>query len=63
MKKVEVLSLALEFLMSKNIFKFKQFEIIQEKSAMKIGTDGVLLGAWAEIENPKIYWTSEVELD
>lgn len=53
MKKVEVLSLAFAFLMSKNIFKFKQFEIIQEKSAMKIGTDGVLLGAWAEIENPK----------
>ena len=30
-------------------FKFKQFEINQERSAMKIGTDAVLLGAWADI--------------
>jgi tRNA1Val (adenine37-N6)-methyltransferase len=28
------------------VFKFKSFSIKQEKSAMKIGTDGVLLGAW-----------------
>ena len=27
-------------------FKFKQFNIIQEKSAHKVGTDGVLLGSW-----------------
>lgn len=32
-------------------FKFKQFSIIQEKSAMKVGTDGVLLGAWAPLIN------------
>lgn len=32
-------------------FKFKQFEIFQDKTAMKIGTDGVLLGAWATIPN------------
>ena len=31
-------------------FKFKQFEINQGRSAMKIGTDAVLLGAWADIE-------------
>lgn len=30
-------------------FRFKQFKIEQDKCAMKIGTDGVLLGAWANI--------------
>ena len=29
------------------MFKFKQFTIRQELCAMKVGTDGVLLGAWA----------------
>lgn len=33
------------------MFKFKQFSIEQEKSAMKVGTDGVLLGAWAPLIN------------
>lgn len=32
-------------------FKFKQFTVNQNTCAMKIGTDGVLLGAWASIEN------------
>ena len=32
-------------------FKFKQFTIRQDKCAMKIGTDGVLLGSWATVEN------------
>lgn len=31
------------------IFKFKQFEIRQSNSAMKVGTDGVLLGAWVDV--------------
>ena len=28
-------------------FKFKHFEIHQDRCAMKVGTDGVLLGGWA----------------
>jgi tRNA1Val (adenine37-N6)-methyltransferase len=31
-----------------NYFQFKQFRIIQEQSAMKVGMDGVLLGAWTD---------------
>jgi tRNA1Val (adenine37-N6)-methyltransferase len=33
------------------MFQFKQFSLKQDRTAMKIGTDGVLLGAWAPIEN------------
>ncbi len=29
------------------VFRFKQFSIRQDRCAMKVGTDGVLLGAWA----------------
>ena len=32
-------------------FRFKQFEIQHDKSSMKVETDAVLLGAWAEVEN------------
>ena len=34
-----------------SIFKFKQFHINQNQCAMKIGTDGVLLGAWTPLIN------------
>jgi len=31
------------------VFKFKQFSIHQDQCAMKVGTDGTLLGAWVTI--------------
>ncbi len=38
----------------KGTFNFKVFKIDQDRSAMKIGTDGVLLGAWTNLgENPE----------
>ncbi|MDX2000872.1 MAG: methyltransferase [Chitinophagales bacterium] len=35
--------------MPEQVFRFKQFAVKQANSAMKIGTDGILLGAWAEL--------------
>ena len=34
-------------------FDFKQFKIKQDRSAMKVNTDGILLGAWADTEGKK----------
>lgn len=39
--------------MSRKPFHFKQFNIYDDQCAMKVGTDGVLLGAWADITNAK----------
>lgn len=35
--------------MSSAYFEFKQFKIYHDRCAMKVGTDGVLLGAWTNI--------------
>ncbi len=34
-------------------FRFKQFSVAHHRCAHKVGTDGVLLGAWVKAENPK----------
>lgn len=36
--------------MRRNGFTFKQFFVAHDRCAMKVGTDGVLLGAWAPVE-------------
>ncbi|MCE2616378.1 MAG: tRNA1(Val) (adenine(37)-N6)-methyltransferase [Phocaeicola sp.] len=36
--------------MSNSYFAFKQFVVHHDRCAMKVGTDGVLLGAWTDVE-------------
>ena len=40
--------------MSNDYFRFKQFCINHDRCAMKVGTDGVLLGAWGCVEGRRI---------
>ncbi len=37
--------------MASEYFDFKRFRVYHDKCAMKVGTDGVLLGAWAAVED------------
>lgn len=36
--------------MKERIFRFKKFSVCHSASAMKVGTDGVTLGAWAQVK-------------
>lgn len=36
---------------TKDIFRFKQFSVKHDRCAHKVGTDGVLLGAWADVSH------------
>ena len=40
--------------MKNSFFKFQQFTIHHDRCAMKVGTDGVLLGAWGSVEGKRI---------
>ena len=35
------------------MFRFKQFDVVDDHCAMKVGTDGVLLGAWCTAGNAR----------
>ncbi len=39
--------------MSNPYFKFRQFTVFHDKCAMKVGADGVTLGAWADVSDVK----------
>lgn len=38
---------------SERQFRFQQFCIADDRATMRVGTDGILLGAWAEIESAR----------
>lgn len=39
--------------MSASCFRFKRFSVYHDRCAMKVGTDGVLLGAWTSVAQNK----------
>ncbi len=38
---------------NKKVFQFKEFSVHHDRSTMKVGTDGVLLGAWVNVNGAK----------
>ncbi len=49
--KTDCMSCFIKDVMRENIFRFKQFSVKNEISAMKVGTDGVLVGAWCDVSD------------
>jgi tRNA1Val (adenine37-N6)-methyltransferase len=39
--------------MPQSVFHFKRFTVYQDRCAMKVGTDGVLLGSWVQVKEAK----------
>lgn len=37
--------------MAEDVFRFKEFSVVQDSCAMKINTDGILLGAWCDVQS------------